>query len=318
MTAPAPPRPHRRARTQLVLGLAPLLVACAGVLVVLAVRLGDAQAPLAAATGTATATVVEAGRDAGRRGVSVRFADADGRQRAGELVFRDRVQGTAGAELPVRYDPRSPADDTAVFADGDAAHRAVQDVLFGIAAVAFVAVLATLLTLLRLVTRARLRRAPAAEATATRVVVREGLLVRSWLELGTAAGTWWVPVYWSPELAALPPVGRIELRGAPGRDRLVLPVVDGAEVWPSGRVRARPPRGERRTAVPGPDEPAVRWSRQVRGDVLPAVAAPLLGLAWAYVDGSGVAGFAVATIVAAVVLFWLAALLGSDPAPPPR
>jgi hypothetical protein len=56
----------------------------------------------------------------------------------------------------------------------------------------------------------------------------------------------------------------------------------------------------------------------VRGDVLPAVAAPLLGLAWAYLDGTGVAGFLVATALAAAVIFWLAELLGSDPAPPPR
>jgi hypothetical protein len=194
----------------------------------------------------------------------------------------------------------------------------VEDVLFGLVAVAFVAVCATALTLLRLLTRVRLRRAPAGEATATRVVVREGLLVRSWLELGTPAGARWLPVYWSPEVAALQPGDRIGLRGDPGRDRLVLPVVDGAEVWPSGRVRPRPPRGERRTAVPGPGAARVPWRRQVRSDVVPTVAAPLLGLVWAYVDGSGVAGFLIATVVAAAVIFWVAQLTGSDPAPPPR
>ena len=300
------------------LGLVPLLVVAAAVLVVLALRLADARAPLAAATGTATATVVDSDQEPGGRGVSVTFDDDRGQERTGILVFRGPVDAPAGAELTVRYDPSTPPEDTAVFVDGDVAHRAVQDVLFGIVAVGFVAVLAVLLTLARLLTRSRLRRAGAAEATATRVVVREGLFVRSWLELATRAGTRWLPVYWSPELAALPPGGRIELRGDPERDRLVLPVVDGAEVWPSGRVRARPPRGERSAAVPEPDARPVRWSRQVRADVLPTVAAPLLGLAWAYLDDSGTAGFLVATVVAAAVLFWVAQLRGSDPAPPPR
>ncbi|MGN6689090.1 MAG: hypothetical protein ACTHK1_16340, partial [Actinomycetales bacterium] len=111
---------------------------------------------------------------------------------------------------------------------------------------------------------------------------------------------------------------RVELRGDPKSDRLVLPVVDGAELWPSGRLRTSAPRGERRVAVPEGDQPRVGWGRQVRSDVLVAAAAPLLGLAWAYVDDSGAAGFIVATVLTAAVLFWLAELLGSDPAPPPR
>jgi hypothetical protein len=39
---------------------------------------------------------------------------------------------------------------------------------------------------------------------------------------------------------------------------------------------------------------------------------------WAYLDGSGPAGFAGATVLAAGVLFWLTQLLGSDPLPPSR
>jgi hypothetical protein len=53
-------------------------------------------------------------------------------------------------------------------------------------------------------------------------------------------------------------------------------------------------------------------------DAVPLVAAPVLGLLWAYVDGSGFGGFLVATGVVAAVLFWLPQLLGSDPAPPER
>jgi len=56
----------------------------------------------------------------------------------------------------------------------------------------------------------------------------------------------------------------------------------------------------------------------VRADAVVAVAAPLLGLLWAYVDGSGVAGFAAATALSAAGLFWLFQLLGSDPESPAR
>jgi hypothetical protein len=317
VTAPAPPRPHTRARTQLLLGLAPLLLVCAVLVAVLVVRLAAAQAPLEAASELATATVDETGLAPDGRGVSVQIPDG-GETRRGVLVFRQPVAAASGAEVSVQYDPDSPAGDTAVYADGDAAHRAVQDIVFGLAVVAFVALLALVLTALRLHSRTRLRRRPAVRATSTRVVVRTGLLVRSWLELGTASGVRWLPVYWSPELAALPEGAAVELRGDPARDRLVLPIVDGAEVWPSGRLRAGTPRGERRTAAPEADAPRVGWGRQVRSDVLLALAAPLLGLVWAYLDDSGPAGFAVASVLAAAVIFWLTELLGSDPAPPDR
>jgi hypothetical protein len=317
VTAPATPRPHTRARSQLLLGLLPLLAVCAVLLVVLGVRLAAAQRPLAAATAIAPAEVVSVGQPPDGRGVRV-LIHAEGASRRGVLVLTQPVDVPAGTAVTVRYDPSSPVDDTAVYADDDAAHRAVQDIVFGLVVVTFVALLATVLTLARLLGRTRLRRRSAAPATATRVVVRRGLLVRSWLELDTTAGTRWLPVYWSPELAALPQGGRIELRGAPGRDRLLLPVVDGAEVWPSGRARATAPRGEHRVAAPDPDAAAVGWGRQVRGDVLPAATAPLLGLVWAYLDEGGPAAFVVATVLGAAVLFWVVELLGSDPAPPAR
>ena len=257
MSTPAPPRPHRRAATQLLVGLLPLLVTGAVLCVVLAVRLSAALEPLAAATGTVTATVV--------------------------------------------------------------AVRTAEDLLFGLAATVLAVVVAAVVTGLRVVVRRRLRRAPASAAIATRVVVRQGLVVRSWLEVATGRGVRWLPVHWSPELAALQPDTRIEFRGDVATGRTALPVIDGAEVWPSGRLRTRTPRGERRVVVPAdlPDAP-VTWSRQVRSDVLITLAAPVLGLLWAFVDGSGTAGFVVATVLAAALLFWLAELLGSDPSPPPR
>jgi hypothetical protein len=319
MSTPAALRPHRRAAAQLLLGYLPLLAVGIVLVVVLAVRLSAAREPLAAATATATADVVAADQAPDGRGVSVIFDGEDGRPRTGVLVLPGPVDVAAGTRVGVRYDPASPTDATAVHADGDAAHRAVEDIVFGLVATAAAVLAASVVTGLRMAGRWRQRRAPATEATATRAVVRQGLVVRSWLELVTARGERWVPVHWSPELAALEPDSPIEVRGDVTRGRSVLPVIDGAEVWPSGRLRTRAPRGDRRVVVPedAPAQPPT-WGRQVRSDIVVVVAAPVLGLLWAYVDGSGAAGFVFATVLAAALLFWVAQLLGSDPSPPPR
>jgi hypothetical protein len=320
MSAPVRPRPHRRAVRQLLLGLVPLLVVETAVLVLLAVRLDDAQAPLSSATASARASVVATGRAPDGRGVAV-TVDAEGGTRQGVLVLADAADASgvaAGTELGVQFDPSDPPGHTAVYIDGDAAHHRVQDLLFGLVILAVLLVGTTVVTGARLLSRPRLRRAPAAQVTASRVVVRQGLLVRSWLELVTNGGVRWLPVHWSSELAGLAPGTPIEVRGDPVRGRLVLPVIDGAELWPSGRLRTRPPRGDRQVADPAPETAGVGWARQVRGDAVPLVVAPVLGLLWAYVDGSGVGGFLVASVVVAAVLFWLPQLLGSDPAPPAR
>jgi hypothetical protein len=319
MSAPPPVRPHRRAATQLLVGLLPLVVVGVVLAAVLAVRLSVVREPLEAATATATAAVVADGLAPGGRGVSVTFRGEDGNPRSGVLVLPQPADVATGAEVTVAYDPASPRDASTVFAGGDQAHRTIEDVVFGLAVTVLTVLVASALTGLRFLSRRRLRRAPAAEVTAARVGVRRGLVVRSWLELATPHGERWLPVHWSPELAALEPGRPVEVRGALTPGRAVLPVVDGAEVWPSGRLHARPPRGERGVAVPAdPPGAPVTWGRQVRGDLTVVVAAPVLGLLWAFVDGSGVAGFAVATALSAAVLFWLAQLLGSDPSPPPR
>ena len=317
MSAPARPRPHRRAVGQLLLGLLPLVALALALFVVLGLRLADVRAPLAAATSTGVAHVVATGQPPGGRGVAVTIDDG-ARKRSGVLVLAVPQPVPVGASIAVRYDPSSPTDRTAVYADGDAAHRDVLDVLYGLVLVAVVLVAASAVTGARALSRRRLRTAPAGEVTATRVVTRRGLAVRSWLELTTAEGLRWLPVYWSPELAGLAPDTRLTVLGDPVRGRLVLPVIDGAEVWPSGRLHARRPKGKARVAEPRTAAAEVGWARQVRGDVVVLIAAPLLGLLWAYFDSSGVGGFAVATLLAAAVLFWLTQLLGSDPDPPPR
>jgi hypothetical protein len=316
MSAASSPRPHRRARIQLLLGYLPLLVIAAAVLAVLAVRLAPARAELSRAGTVAQARVVATGQAPDGRGLRVSI-DAGGTPRTGVLVLPGPSAVALGTRFPVSYDPRSPVDRTAVHVPGDATDQRVRNTFFGLIVVVAVLLAATVLTGLRLLSRPRLRRAPVTEVTATRFGVRQGLLVRSWLELVTARGVRWVPVHWSEELARLGPGSLIGVHGRPERGRLVLPVADGAEVWPSGRVRNRAPRGERRQADPDPESSGT-WGRQLRGDAVGLVVAPVLGLLWAYLDGSGAGGFAVATVVAAAALFWLAQLLGSDPAPPDR
>lgn len=311
-TAP-PPRRHRRAVAQLLLGLVPVLVIGLVLLTVLAVRLPGVRAPLATATAAAAATVTDDGRPPGDRGLAVSFTDGEGRERTGELVLRRALDVPPGAALTVRYDPADDRDPVRVYADGDAASAAVADVVFGLGAVTVVLVAIGALTAGRLLGRPRLRRRPVSRVAATHVVSRQGLVVRSWLELATPAGLRWLPVHWAPELDRLAPDTPLTVHGDPARDRLVLPVVGGAEVWPSGRLRAREPRGELRQADVDPAAADLGLARQVRADGVLPFLAPVLGLLWAYVSDSGMGGFLVASALAAGVLFWLPQLLGSDP-----
>jgi hypothetical protein len=317
MTPPisSPPRPHRRAVRQLLLGLVPLLLVGLVLLVALGVRLGDVRAPLAGATATAPATVTAAGTAPDGHGLDVAFTDEEGTARTGVVLLDSTLDVPVGARLTVRYDP----DETGaarVYTDGDATSAAVSDVLFGVVVVVLVLLVTAALTALRLYGRPRLRGRPVTRLTATHVVVRRGLLVRSWLEIDTSAGLRWLPVYWAPELDRLPAGTRIEVRGDPAHDRLVLPVVDGAEVWPSGRVRDRAPRGDLRQAAVDPAATDIGLVRQARADGVLPFLAPVLGLLWAYVDSSGLLGFLTATALSAAVLFWLPQLLGSDPRTP--
>jgi hypothetical protein len=311
-TPPSQARPHQRAARQLLLGLLPLLVVGLVLIVVLALRLADVRAPLAAADATATATVSRVGTPPDGRGLEVTFPAADGTERTGVIELTRALDVPVGAHLTVRYDPEAPGGSR-VHTDGDATSAAVSDVLFGLVIVVLVLLVTSALTLARLLGRPRLRTRPAVRPTATHVVVRRGLLVRSWLELDSSAGLRWLPVYWAPELDRLAPNTRVELHGDPACDRLVLPVVDGAEVWPSGRVRSRQPRGDLRQAPVDPQATDVGLARQARADGVVPFLAPVLGVLWAYVDSSGVAGFLVATALSAAVLFWVPQLLGSDP-----
>ena len=316
MTSPAPhpPRPHRRAARQLLLGLVPVLVVGLVLLVALGVRLGSAREPLAAATATAPATVTATGTAPEGRGLEVVFADAAGAERTGLVELARPLPVPVGAALTVRYDPSAPAGARAlVHTDGDAADSTAEGVVFGLVLVVLVLVVVAALTLARLLGRPRLRSRPTTVVPATHVMASQGLLVRSWLELTTAAGRRWLPVHWAPELERLTPGSRVTLHGDPARDSLALPVLDGAEVWPSGRLRSSEPRGQVRQAPVVPDAVELGMARQARADGVLPFLAPVLGLLWSYVNSDGVPGFLTATALSAAVLFWLQQLLGSDP-----
>lgn len=303
-----------RARRQLLLGILPLSVIAVVLLAILAVSLPDARAPLSAATEQATAEVVRTGVEPDGLGVEVTFTDRDGNEQSGILVLaRPEDDIPAGAEVGVQYDPDHPE---VVFANGDAAHLTVRNLLFGMFWVVLVLWICLGISVSRLLSRPRLLRRRATTVTAARVRVRRGLSDRSWLVLDHAGATSWVPVYWDEPVSALHKGSAITVHGDPRRDRLVLPVLDGKPIWPSGGRRTTAPKGEP-SEVP-PEKPVRRRSllRQTRGDAASLLFAPLFGLLWAYTDDSGATGFLAATAISAGVLFWLPSIFGSDPTGP--
>jgi hypothetical protein len=148
---------------------------------------------------------------------------------------------------------------------------------------------------------------------------RFGLNRRSWLLVEEAGRTWWVSVHWDPVLETLSPGETALVHGRPSRDRLVTFDIDGTHVWQAGRRRLTPPRGEidREGVEPestdrlvGTDVPL---TRQFRADAGLVIAAPILGILWAYVDDGGKASFLLATVLSGAALFWVPTVRGSDP-----
>lgn len=302
-----------RARRQLILGIIPLAVISVVLISVLASSVPGARAPLSAATQTATAEVVRNGVDPDNRGVEVSFTDSDRNEQTGVIVLARPEDVPEGAAVGVQYDPDDPES---VYAEGDAAHLTVRNLLFGIFWIGIVLLGCAGITTFRLITRPRLRRRTATSVTGRRVRVRRGLSDRSWLVLDHGGPQSWVPVYWEEAVSSLTRDTPITVHGNPRRDRLVLAVIEGRPIWPSGGRRASAPRGEPTQVRPQNPAPRVSLLRQARGDCAALLFAPLLGLLWAFVDASGVTGFLVATAISAGVLFWLASIFGSDPTGP--
>ena len=127
-----------------------------------------------------------------------------------------------------------------------------------------------------------------------RVRQQHRLVSRSWIESESG----WVPVYFDPAL----------ITG------------DDVRLYRSGLTRSHEPAGK---LIDNPSRPSLdtaqravaasRWRRRLTLDSQHAIAAPLVGFLWVYLDGGGVAAFIGATCVAAVVATWIPAIRGSDP-----
>ncbi|CAN5805099.1 hypothetical protein BH18ACT7_BH18ACT7_21040 [soil metagenome] len=300
----------RRAVRQILLGLIPLVVIAVVSLILLALRLGEARAPLRTATETATAEVVSTGLGADGRQVGVEYTDVDGELQTARLTLDRAADIPLGAQLDeVAYDPERPG---VVYVQGDAVTSTVADLFNGLLIVALVLLVTVVVTILRLGGRRRLAAREPRQLRAHREKYRRGIADRSWLVVQSGESRSWVPVYWDP---ALEEIGEsptlVTVYGDPEGDKLLGFEVAGEPIWPSGRRRSAPPKGRERDleATTG----GVSLLRQTRTDLVGVFAAPLIGILWAYIDGSGPAGFVFATAVAAGVLFWLPSAYGSDP-----
>ncbi|MEV6237082.1 hypothetical protein [Lentzea sp. NPDC051838] len=215
----------------------------------------------------------------------------------------DRV---VGKQAQVAFDPADPS--RAVIPGADLLLE-TDRALGGVTFAAAVALLVVFAGAVRLLLAVRSSRAAAETVSVRRIRLQSGLMVRSWLEIDGPVERW-LPVYYDPALVTLPSPVDVSLRG--GR----VAVVDGVTLYPSGRAVVKHPRG-RRVDNPARPDPETRAPRgllvQLRVDAVFLVPAPIVGLFWAYVDGSGFTGWITATVVAGALGLWWGAFRGSDP-----
>lgn len=316
---------RRRPVRHILAGLAVLVVLGAALAVVLALRYADAAAPLREASARAVATVQRSGLGADGRGVELRWQDAEGQQRTGTVRAAGPGTVRTGSPVTVRY---VPSDPSRFYAAGDQTEARVRDIGFGIVLVGIVLLVAVAVTAVHVLRRRSAERRPGTPGSVRYARSRRRLLRRSWLVVAREGGESWVPVHWDPALTRLRPGTQATLHGKPGAGRVVAVDLGDTTVWQAaGRVRTDPPRGELdldedvwsppgkagRPVTPSTEPADVGLGRHLRTDGALLVAAPLLGLAWAYIDGTGWAGAIIATVLVAGLLVWLPTLLGSDP-----
>ncbi|MFF0149390.1 hypothetical protein ATK36_0033 [Amycolatopsis sulphurea] len=292
---------------------AAVLLACAAVLALQLAEFGQARAALEGFGPQTTATVTGSAEDS----ATVRFA-VPGRPDVSATIGLDSTPPANGSRVPVRYDPADPA--RAVIPG--ATPLITADRASTYATVTVVAALAVLLVTGFLLLTRFVRPARAAVRSTVpvrRVKLQRGLLTRSWLETEGATPRW-IPVYFSPTLIGLPSPVKVEVLGDLRQDRHVAVRVAGEVLYPAGATRMAEPRGRRTDNPAGPDEErsaaAVRpvpLRHQFRTDLPVLAVAPVAGVFWALVDGSGFTGWLVVTVLIAAFGFWWAALRGSDP-----
>jgi len=313
---------RRRAVRHLVVSLVPLLVLGMVLVVLLGLRFTGAAAPVREATGTATATVTRAGLGPGADEVELQWADTRGAQHLGRVRVPGGGQVRTGSTVTLHYVPSDPGR---VYVGGDVTYTRLRNLAYDAFLVALLLVVVVAVSAVHVARRLAAERRPGRAMPVTHARYRRGLVQRSWLLLTDAGREWWVPVHWEPALASVTAKTPCTVRGSPATDRVVAVDVHGTPVWQSGRKRAVPPAGQvvtatpwSRAAQPRTEEaagvrPPAGLVRQLRADAPLLSAAPLLGLLWAYLDSSGLAGFVGSTLLLACVLFWLASIVGSDP-----
>ncbi|MCR3751311.1 hypothetical protein [Lentzea californiensis] len=273
-----------------------VLVVCFVVALFSWLSYSDDRAVLASLTARDTGEVVSFADGA----VEVRWPSGTAR------VAYENGARVVGRQTQVAFAPADPSraviPGSDLFLETD---RALGGVTFSVA----VALLVVLAGAVRVLLAVRSARAQGATVSVRRIRLQSGLMVRSWLEVEGPVERW-LPVYYDPVLVTLPSPSDVELRG--GR----VAVVGGVTVYPSGRPVTKHPRGRRldNPVQPDPDTRAPRGLvAQLRVDAVFMVPAPVVGLFWAYLDGSGFTGWITATVIAAVLGLWWAALRGSDP-----
>lgn len=312
---------QRRPVRHMVVALIPLLVIGVVLVVVLGTKYLAVVRELRPATGTATATVTTAGR--GTDGLLLQWTDATGRVQHSRLVFPQVGAVKAGSRVPVRY---VPSDPSRVYAAGDELNTRGRNFYSGMVFTVLVLLVALVTTGVVILRRVRAIRRRPQTFPVSWAQHRHGLVRRSWLVISEGKREWWQPVYWQPGLTELLAETPSKVYGSPAVNRLLPVQVGGTVIWPSGRRRTSAPKGElrqssvrwtkglaRQREQDGVEVEQVSLPRHLAGDIGLILPAPLLGLLWAYLDGSGVGGFVVATAILAGVLFWLPAVYGSDP-----
>lgn len=302
---------RRRAVRHLLIGLLPLLVAGPAIIAVLAIRLAETSAPVRAATERATATVQRTGLGPDARDLEVTWTDDTGAARTSTIRPAGAGDVPVGARLEVRYRPGDPGR---VFVTGDRTSAEIGDLTFGIVIAGLLVVGAVVASAVHVARRLSVERRPAVSLPASYVRSRVGLAHRSWLVVEDAGRSWWISVHWEPVLADLAPETPVAVHGRPSRDRLVVADVAGTPVWPAGRRRTEPPRGEVDESRDDPEPTRdVSLVRHFRADAGLVAAAPVLGLLWAYVDDGGPTSWLLATVLSGAALLWVPTVRGSDP-----
>jgi hypothetical protein len=312
---------RRRTARHLAIAIAPLLVIGIVTLVVLGIRFARDAEPIRAATGTAQATVAAADGTE----VDLRWTDPTGATRISRIQVPTGSQVKIGATAPIQF---QPGDLSKVYVDGDLPSERLRELAFGILVTLFVLIVVVAVSTVHLFRRRAAERRPGSTLPVTRARSKRGLVQRSWLIVHENGRDTWVPVHWEPPVTDALVRTPVTVHGRPGAGGVVTFEIDDIPVWQSGRQRSGEPRGTVTTAeapdkgatgrgVAGEgtaaDERSAGLPRQFRLDAVLTIIAPLLGLLWAYFDGSGLGGFVTATLLMVGVLLWLPSVLGTDP-----